>query len=81
MRHVLFLMNILIAIVVLAVPAAASVVALKKKIKLAVAGVLSAVVIVAAVVLAAFGHWGAGIGLMLDLCALMVYYMFIRSRM
>lgn len=77
----LFLMNILIAIVVLAVPTAASVAALKKKIKLAVAGVLSAVVIVAAAVLAAFGHWGAGVGLMLDLCALMVYYMFLRGRM
>lgn len=77
----LFLMNILIAIVVLAVPVTAAVAVFRKKTKTAVAGFLSAVVIVAAVVLAAFGHWGAGVGLMLDLCALMVYYMFLRGRM
>ena len=77
----MLLLNILIAIVVLAVPVTAAVAAFKKKIKTAVAGVLSAVVIVAATVLAAFGQWGAGVGLMLDLCALMIYYMFLRSRM
>lgn len=81
MRHVLFLMNMLIAIMVLAVSAAVSIAVLKKKIRLAVAGVLSVMIIVTAVVLAAFGQWGAGIGLMLDLCALMVYYMFLRNRM
>lgn len=75
------LLNVLIAIVVLAVPVTAAVAVYRKKTKTAVAGVLSAVVIVAATVLAAFGQWGAGVGLMLDLCALMVYYMFIRSRM
>lgn len=75
------LLNVLIAIVVLAVPVTAAVAVSRKKTKTAVAGVLSAVVIVAATVLAAFGQWGAGVGLMLDLCALMIYYMFIRSRM
>lgn len=75
------LLNVLIAIVVLAVPVTAAVAVYRKKTKTAVAGVLSAVVIVAATVLAAFGQWGAGVGLMLDLCALMIYYMFIRSRM
>lgn len=77
----MLLLNILIAIVVLAVPVTAAVAVFKRKIKTAVAGVLSAVVIVAATVLAAFGQWGAGVGLMLDLCALMIYYMFLRSRM
>lgn len=75
------LLNVLIAIVVLAVPVTAAVAVYRKKTKTAVAGVLSAVVIVAATVLASFGQWGAGVGLMLDLCALMIYYMFIRSRM
>lgn len=77
----MLLVNILIAIVVLAVPVTSAVAVFKRKIKTAVAGVLSAVVIIAAIALAAFGQWGAGVGLMLDLCALMVYYMFLRSRM